>query len=93
MNSSVLFPKTLLDIKVTSETIIDLYKNCGLPERISEKLFADLSPHAQAELVEITRRGLLGAHEGTAKLCDLQCVLRYILLYILTDGKPRGESK
>jgi len=44
MNSPVLFPKTLLDIKVTSETIIDLYKNCGLPERISEKLFADLSP-------------------------------------------------
>lgn len=93
MSNPVLFPQTLLDIKVTPDTVLDLYRNCGLPESVSEKLFADLSPLTQAELVEITRLGLLGAHEGTAKLCDLQCVLRYILLYILTDGKPRGESK
>lgn len=93
MSNPVLFPQTLLDIKVTPDTVLDLYRNCGLPESVSEKLFADLSPLAQAELVEITRLGLLGAHEGNAKLCDLQCVLRYILLYILTNGKPRGESK
>ena len=93
MSNPVLFPQTLLDIKVTPDTVLDLYRNCGLPESVSEKLFADLSPFAQAELGEVTRLGLQGAHEGNAKLCDLQCALRYILLYILTDGKPRGESK
>ncbi len=93
MNSPRLFPKTLLDIRVNSDTVVDLYRNCGLPPSLSDKLFSDLPPEVLAELVEVTRLGLQGAHEGNAKLCDLQCALRYILLYILTDGKPRGESK
>lgn len=89
MNSPRLFPKTLLDIRVNSDTVVDLYRNCGLPPSLGDKLFSDLPPEVLAELVAVTQLGLQGAHEGEAKLSDLSSVIRYILFYLLTKDDPK----
>lgn len=86
MNSPRLFPKTLLDIKVDSETVLDLYRNCGISPYLADKLLFDLPPEALAELVMVTKLGLLGAHEGKATLSDLSSVLRYIFRWLLPKG-------
>jgi len=91
--SPTLFPKTLLDIKVSPETVLDLYRNCGLPEHISEKLFADMPPEILAALVEITKCGLKGAHKGKAKVSDLQVVLRCLLSLMVDRAPSKGDSK
>lgn len=87
MNTSpVLFPKTLLDIKISPETVFDLYSNCGLPPDLVDKLFSGIPPQALSELVEVTQKSLEGAHEAKAKLSDLNTVIHYTLFWLLTKG-------
>lgn len=81
--SPALFPKTLLDIKVSPETVLDLYRNCGLPISLINKLLTDLPPNCLEELVDFTSYGLRVSHEGGFELSKLSFVLQGLLFHLL----------